>query len=267
MSSDKRYKFYDQHDDVRQLIVIVPGLDGATSFFDNVIPELTATDGVAVLMFYLPLKTNAIKDSDYTFDYLASELKSVIDEVNTTVVERRPTPTSSLRITLVGESFGGVVAQVFAHSYPSSLSSLVLLSSLAKTNLPPEIEWKVRNLLPILKTVGWFVPQIAQSIFARLHVDDVCEKHEPQFVKDLFIKEASAAHHYSVMARINIVHKLDIREQSARITTPTLIIYGADDHFTKEASLQLHKIIPQSIIKVSCFWTIMTQMYTHIAVQ
>jgi pimeloyl-ACP methyl ester carboxylesterase len=252
MSASERFKFYDCPDELRQLIVLLPGLDGATSFFDDVIPELTATNGVAVVMFYLPLKTNTIKDSEYTFDYLASELKSVVDEVNASVAERRSTSTSRPRVTLVGESFGGVVAQVFAYNYPTCLSSLVLLSSLAKTNLPPEIEWKVRNLLPILKTVGWFVPEIAQHIFARLHVDDVCEKHEPQFVKDLFIKEASAAHHYSVMARINIVHKLDIREQSARITTPTLIIYGADDHFTKEASLQLHEIIPQSVIKVSC---------------
>ena len=31
--------------------------------------------------------------------------------------------------------------------------------------------------------IGRFFPSFAQTVFANLHVEDVCEKHEPQFVK------------------------------------------------------------------------------------
>jgi proline iminopeptidase len=149
----------------------------------------------------------------------------------------------------VGESFGGVVAQWYATLYPDHVSSLVLLSSLAKTNLPPSIAWKADNLLPLLKGVGYFAPGLAQRIFAQLHVDDVCEPSEPQFVKDLFIKEASSADFASVMARISLVRHLDIVEKSKSIRQPTLVVHGADDHFTKESSLELHGLIPSSTLR------------------
>ena len=58
---------------------------------------------------------------------------------------------------------------------------------------------------PITTGVGSCFPSLAQHIFARLHVDDVCEPTEPQFVKDLFVKEASRADFRSVMSRIRLV--------------------------------------------------------------
>jgi hypothetical protein len=62
--------------------------------------------------------------------------------------------TSSLPL---GESFGGVIAQIFTSQHPDRVSSMVLLSSLAKTALPPNIEWKARNLLSILELLGAYV--------------------------------------------------------------------------------------------------------------
>ena len=120
---------------------------------------------------------------------------------------------------------------------------MVLLSSLAKTQLPPEIEWKVQWLLPIVKNLGELFPDVAQYLFARIHAEDVVEQSEPQYVRDLFVKEAAHAHFYSVMARIGIVHKLDIEEKTQSINTPTLIIHGEDDHFTRKDSLRLHELI------------------------
>jgi len=51
------------------------------------------------------------------------------------------------------------------------------------------------------------------------------------------------------MKRISIVSKLDIEEQSRSITSPTLIVYGNDDHFTKKSSLKLFRIIDKSKLK------------------
>ena len=118
------------------------------------------------------------------------------------------------------------MAQHFSFNYPQKTSGLILLSSLAKTDLPPDIEWKVRWLLPILENLGACLPELAQYLFAHIHVEDVVERSEPLYVRELFIKEASNAHFYSVMARIHIVHKLDIMERTKSIKIPTLIIYG-----------------------------------------
>jgi pimeloyl-ACP methyl ester carboxylesterase len=58
--------------------------------------------------------------------------------------------------------------------------------------------------------------------------------------------EAMFAHFHSVMARIDIAYKLDIVEKVQRITAPTLIVHGTDDHFTKKDSYALYKLISNS---------------------
>lgn len=227
------------------IIVLIPGLDGATSFFDNVIPQLTPSFDLVV--FRLPLRPTTMSEDQYTFDYICSRLHQVVEPIY--MKNAGNDPSRGQPIHLVGESFGGVVAQWYTSLYPDHVSTLVLLSSLAKTDLPPAIAWKADNLLPILKGVGYVAPRLAQWIFARLHVDDVCEPSEPQFVKDLFIKEASRADFSSVMARISLVRHLDVVEKSKAIRKPTLIIHGADDHFTKESSFELHGLIQGSTLK------------------
>ena len=47
-----------------------------------------------------------------------------------------------------------MIAQTFATQHPSRTNGLVLLSSLARTNLPPNIKWKADNLLPMLEYLG-----------------------------------------------------------------------------------------------------------------
>lgn len=219
----------------KPVVVVVPGLDGAVSFFSDVIPELTVN--YHVVLFYLPLKRDNIPSESYTFEYIVSELVSTLDELHIP------------RASIVGESFGGVVAQYTAILHPERVDKLVLLSTLAKTQLPPEIQWKVTYLLPILRFVGSNLPRLGQTLFANIHLEDVVEASEPQYVKDLFVREASAAHFHSVMARIDIVYKLDIVERVKSITAPTLLVYGADDHFTRKDTFILETLIPKSTVK------------------
>lgn len=213
-----------------ETIVLIPGLDGATSFFSDSLPELTVE--FQVIVFNLPLRKRLDSEQNYTFSFMAWELKKVIDELNLKQVH------------IVGESFGGVVAQHFAMDYPDCVKSLSLLSSLAKTNLPPEIQWKLDHLFPLVVNLGRYFPSLAQWIFAYIHVDDVLEKSEPNYAKQMFIKEASFAHFYSVMARIKLVSKLDI-VQAVRtgISSPVLLVYGEEDHFTKKDSLALYALL------------------------
>jgi len=219
-------------------VLIIPGLDGCTSFFSDIIPDLTPYFNVVVFNIPLaPSPFNCTKHPDYTFRYLASAAAQVMDAAGVK------------RAHVVGESFGGVIAQRLALDFPDRVDKLIVLSSLAKTNMPPEIAFKANYLLPFVRGFGLLFPGLAQTLFAYLHVDDVVEPSEPQWAKDFFKKEASWAHHYSVMKRLSIVIPLDMLDEVKKIDHHTLILYGADDHFTGKDSEVLFKAIPHSLLK------------------
>uniref|UniRef100_A0A7S2XZC0 AB hydrolase-1 domain-containing protein n=1 Tax=Fibrocapsa japonica TaxID=94617 RepID=A0A7S2XZC0_9STRA len=220
-------------------VVLIPGLDGCTSFFADVIPELTPKFHVVVFNLPLadePFRKNPNRTEPYSFQYMAGELVSVMEELGLPEAY------------VVGESFGGVIAQRLAIDYPRRVKKLVVLSSLAKTEMPPEVAFKAKYLLPVVETLGLAFPGLAQTLFAYLHVDDVIEPHEPEWVKQFFKKEASWAHHYSVMARLKLVIPLNMAVEVGYLPHKVLIIYGQDDHFTRKGSEHLHQIIQASEI-------------------
>lgn len=230
---ESRYTVYGESLN-KPAVVLIPGLDGATAFFSDISPELTPD--FQVVVFNLPLHPRNATES-YSFGSINNELQQVLNELNLKDV------------TLVGESFGGIVAQHFALDHPDKVNKMVLLSSLAKTELPPEIQFKLDYLIPVIATFGSYFPHFAQLLFAQIHVDDVVEPFEARSVRQLFLKEASFAHFFSVLARIKLAATLDIAARVPRIQTPTLVVYGEDDHFTKKDSFQLHSLLPRSELK------------------
>jgi pimeloyl-ACP methyl ester carboxylesterase len=132
----------------RPSIVIVPGLDGITSFFDEIIPELTTAE-YHVVVYHLPLY-HSPNNNEYSFESIARSLRDLLEELNLS------------QVVLIGESFGGVVTQYFAYYYPIYISRLILLSSMAHLTLPTEIAWKADNLLPPLAYLGRWNPNFAQ---------------------------------------------------------------------------------------------------------
>lgn len=230
---ESRYNIYGESLS-KPTLVLIPGLDGATAFFSDITPELTPE--FQVVVFNLPLHARNATES-YSFSRINSELYHVLDELNLKDV------------TLVGESFGGIVAQHFTLEHPDKVHKMVLLSSLAKTVLPPDIQFKLDYLMPVIATFGSYFPHFAQLLFAQIHVDDVVEPFEARSVRQLFLKEASFAHFFSVLARVRLASTLDIAAQVPSIQTPTLVVYGEDDHFTKKDSFQLHSLLPHSELK------------------
>ena len=100
--------------------------------------------------------------------------------------------------------------------------------------------------LPIVTLLGFAFPGIAQMIFAYVHVSDVVEASEPTWVRNVFIKEASWAHHHSVIARLNIVIPLDIEAEVHNIHHETLLVYGTNDTFTGDTSKKLAQLLPNA---------------------
>jgi hypothetical protein len=70
----------------------------------------------------------------------------------------------------------------------ASVHKLVLLSSLAKADLPPTVQFKLDYLMPVIAVVGSYFPALAQLFFAQVHLEDVVEPQESQYVKTLFVK-------------------------------------------------------------------------------
>ena len=70
--------------------------------------------------------------------------------------------------------------------------------------------------------------------------------HPRPQMRDFFVKEAGWAHHYSVLARIKIILRLDICEQVESIQQRTLVVYGEHDNFTKHGSLELLEHLPRA---------------------
>jgi|GEM_PF-1445709 len=201
-------------------LVIIPGLDGITKFHADNIPEFSRH--YRVIVYYLPLLAEAGKaGKDYTFEYIAADLEEVMDELD---LEKAH---------IIGESFGGVVAQVFALDYPDRVGKMVLISSAPHF----DVSLKNRLLLPIF-------PLVPQWLFARIHVYDVCEPHDPQWAKDTFIHEAAWADHASVVARARIVVDVDLRDRVNEIKAPTLLVVGGADRFTGEASQKMMELLP-----------------------
>ncbi len=222
----KQHRYRTYGDRGKPPLVIIPGLDGCTVFFQGVVPELVRD--FFVVVYDLPLYNG---QKNYTFSYIAEDVAAALDEL---AIERA---------SIIGESFGGVVAQHVALEHSERVEALVLLSSLAKTELTAVVKFKLHCLLPLVELLGRAFPGIAQTIFAKVHASDVVEASEPAWARSLFVKEASWAHHASVMQRIKIVAGLDIEDRVPRIAAPVLLVRGAEDTFTGHTTARLRSLL------------------------
>jgi 3-oxoadipate enol-lactonase len=193
-----------------------------TEFFSDLVPELARN--YRVIVYHLPLRGEADEcGRSYSFEFIAEDLKSVLVELGIA------------KANVIGESFGGVVTQTFALDHPDAIDRLVLISTAPKFDL----SMKNRLLLPLFR----FTPM---WLFARLHLRDVCEPQDPQWVKDLFVRGASWADHASVLARARIASRADLRARISEIKAPVLLVLGSSDRFTGEASRQMQELLPNA---------------------
>ena len=100
--------------------------------------------------------------------------------------------------------------------------------------------------LPIVRLVGLAYPGLAQTILAYVLESEFVHASEPKWVSSQFVKEFSWAHHYSAIARLDVFIPLDIVADVPRIHHQTLVVHGADDTFTGNASSELAAILPNA---------------------
>lgn len=158
-----------------------------------------------------------VPDGPYTIDDLADDLIGVLDRFD---IERAH---------LVGLSLGGMTAMRVAARNPERVDRLALLCT--ATRIPPAANWTERA--EIVRNRG--VAAVAPAVIERWFTADYRAGHAEELAAYTAMIAATPAEGYAGCCEA--IAKLDLREDLAAITAPTLAIAGANDPSTPPACL------------------------------
>jgi pimeloyl-ACP methyl ester carboxylesterase len=145
------------------------------------------------------------------------------------------------RFHLMGISLGGSVAQYFAGSYPDMVDKLVLADCSPRYDDEARANWPVRATAARNDGVRSLIPFLLQVFFTQPSLAE--NGPNVRHVRETF--EACDGEGYALACEA--LARLDAREQTAKITAPTLIMYGSDERQSfKDAAKWMHETIPGS---------------------
>src|SRR5688500_1359580 len=119
--------------DMRDPLVLVPGLDGSGLMFQRQVPRLERRFAVTVVRH---------RDD-------ARHMSELVDGLDRVVAAAAP---DGEPVSLVGESFGGALAMTYALAHPGRVRRLVLLNSFAC-----ESRWRLWLAHQLLRVTPWKV--------------------------------------------------------------------------------------------------------------
>jgi 3-oxoadipate enol-lactonase len=168
-----------------------------------------------------------------SFDDLANDLASLLDH------------TGISRITLVGLSIGGMIAQHFASLFPDRLQALVLCSTGFQSDEAGKkifgdriTQVKERGIEPLVEgsMARWFTQQFVSDAPATI-----------EWVKRMYRKTSPAG----FISACRAIQQLDTLDRLSRITAPTLVIPGElDPAFPVSVSRTMQSQIKKAQLKV-----------------
>ncbi len=142
---------------------------------------------------------------------------------------------------LMGISLGGSVAQHFAGTYPDMVDRLVLADCTPRYDDESRANWKLRAAAARRDGVTSLIPFLMQVFFTKDSLDQ--DGPDVRHVRETFA--ACDSEGYALACET--LAMLDAREQTKRITAPTLILYGSNERQSfKDAAKWMHETIKGS---------------------
>lgn len=144
---------------------------------------------------------------------------------------------------LMGISLGGSVAQHFAGTYPDMVDKLVLADCSPRYDDESRANWPVRAAAARTNGVASLIPFLLQVFFT---ADSIAENGpNVRHVRETF--EACSGEAYGLACEA--LATLDAREQTKKITAPTLIMLGSNERQSfKDAAKWMNETIPGSTV-------------------
>jgi len=145
------------------------------------------------------------------------------------------------RFHLMGISLGGSVAQHFAGTYPDMVDKLVLADCSPRYDDESRATWPLRAAAARKDGVPSLIPFLMQVFFTKESLDQ--DGPNVRHVRETF--EACDGEGYALACET--LAMLDAREQTKKITAPTLIMYGSNVRQSfKDAAQWMHETIKGS---------------------
>jgi 2-hydroxymuconate-semialdehyde hydrolase len=149
------------------------------------------------------------------------------------------------RACIVGHDLGGGVAQSLAVHWPSRVSRLALIDSVAFNGWPSRDVRIARFLLPLIRHIptNWLLP-VVRADLERGYYDTVHATHSIDRYQRPFHSDDGRAVLLSHVAALDNRETLDLAERLHEISVPTAIIWGSHDPFLP---MSLGKQLTQAI--------------------
>ena len=170
-----------------------------------------------------------------TMNRMAQDVAQLLDHLEIT------------RAVICGLSMGGYVALAFYKQFPSRVRALILADTRAQSDTE---EGKQTRAQQAEKALSEGMAGIADAMLPKLLTPETVSKR-PEIVKrvrDMMLKTKPEG---AASALLGMAEREDLTELLPRITSPTLIMVGADDAITPVAdSEKMHKAIANSRLVV-----------------
>jgi 3-oxoadipate enol-lactonase len=216
-------------------LVFLNGLSQSTMAWAFVVPYFKKDYKIVLLDFILQGqsdKNSEIRD----FDKHAADVKNLLDQLK---IEKA---------TLIGLSYGSLVAQHFALLFPNRLNKLILMSTFAhKTPYFEAIELAWARALEM----GGY-PLLFDIMLPSVIGEDYFKN---PIIPIELMRQARADVNTDASALFKLMlatkQRPDYREKLKGISTPTLIIHGEKDLLLPtHMAAEVHKAIPQSLFEI-----------------
>ncbi len=218
--------------DKPETIVLIHGVGHDLTYWDRQIEALC--DAYNVVAFDFPGHGRSPgKPEEWSFDYAAAVVATLIEEVSATPVH------------LVGISFGGMIAQVTTLARPDLVRSLTLIGTASR--FPDAVRAGMRTRAETVRSSG--MAAIVQSSLERWFTSETRMKRPD--IMDRLTKTMLGNDPVTHAAIWDIMSELDIHSRLGEVRCPTLILVGEHDPITPpSAARDLLDAIPSAELHI-----------------